>query len=273
MPTQQTRVDVSQAALAADASSPVRNTIVPGPSAPSASPAAPNLAVAGYNPVVEAAFGAIFNRNQPAAAATTNPSIATMPTICNTMPKPGLTAFAPLANAGKDNPVAEAAIEAIFNKRQVESAPSPTKPTKKRRTKACPITGPGTGPWTDEEELAFRRGCILHGTGSWAAISKLIPTGRSPDQVKSHAQKVKDYHPELWDELVKRSQEGGGGDVASLKSLDDFISKRRFVYGKDAKKDVKKKNVKLDESWWRKKQSNEEQEMQEEPEVESMEAE
>ena len=56
-------------------------------------------------------------------------------------------------------------------------------------------TAAGTGAWTPEEHAQFIRGCELHGWGNWKAIEHCVPT-RARAQVKSHAQKWEQAHPE-----------------------------------------------------------------------------
>eukprot|EP00956_Cyclotella_meneghiniana_P026080 scaffold55597_cov68-Cyclotella_meneghiniana.AAC.1 len=94
-------------------------------------------------------------------------------------------------------------------------------PKKKKQCKA-PST-PGVGKWTTQEEYAFNYGILLHGTGKWTVIATDCVKTRDASQVKSHAQKIKDYKLEMWTELNRRYEHDSWDErLQWLNSLEEF---------------------------------------------------
>ncbi|KAL7475211.1 hypothetical protein ACHAW6_001138, partial [Cyclotella cf. meneghiniana] len=122
------------------------------------------------------------------------------------------------------SPVTQAAALAVIDRKRPLPCPSPPKKSKKRSSIAT--TPHGSGPWSHEENVAFRRACLFYGIGCWKNISTMIPS-RTAEQVKSHAQKMKLHHPALWDELVRRSE--NGMDLSNLVWLDEFAKSKDGV--------------------------------------------
>ncbi|KAL3804898.1 hypothetical protein HJC23_006670 [Cyclotella cryptica] len=125
---------------------------------------------------------------------------------------------------GNINIIAEAAASVIIDrKRPPPSTSSPNEPTKRYNIATTPH---GKGPWSHEENVAFRRACLLHGIGNWTNIAKMIPS-RTATQVKSHAQKMKIHQTAVWEELVKRSE--NGADFSNLDWPDDLADSNDFA--------------------------------------------
>jgi hypothetical protein len=89
-------------------------------------------------------------------------------------------------------------------RRKRTSSPSFSESTEKKKQKKQPQSAPATaqGPWTDEEKVALRKGILFLGIGKWSTISREYLTTRNGVQIKSHAQKLKNYHTREWEALL-----------------------------------------------------------------------
>lgn len=61
---------------------------------------------------------------------------------------------------------------------------------------------PQAGNWTKLEQFQFEEGVIAHGWGNWSRMVKTVIPTRNRNQVKSHAQKFRRAHPEIFEELL-----------------------------------------------------------------------
>lgn len=82
------------------------------------------------------------------------------------------------------------------------SSPASSESNEKKKQKKQSNQATGQGPWTDEEKLAVRKGILFLGIGKWSTISREYLPTRNGVQIKSHAQKLKDYHTREWEQLL-----------------------------------------------------------------------
>eukprot|EP00571_Detonula_confervacea_P009121 CAMPEP_0172317988 /NCGR_PEP_ID=MMETSP1058-20130122/33532_1 /TAXON_ID=83371 /ORGANISM="Detonula confervacea, Strain CCMP 353" /LENGTH=887 /DNA_ID=CAMNT_0013032697 /DNA_START=260 /DNA_END=2920 /DNA_ORIENTATION=+ len=100
---------------------------------------------------------------------------------------------------------------------------------------------PGSGTWTDMENLQFEKGCILHGWGNWRVVASCIPS-RNSGQLKSHAQKFRKHRPaekERFERehkrLVQLAKRGVSADKARGKSKKKKPAAKRLPLLKNRK--------------------------------------